>query len=56
VKERYQDAGKSDAATTIDAALKHVEEAQRLAGSLDQAANAKAGEALEAIKVAASRS
>jgi hypothetical protein len=32
-----------------------VEEAQRLAGKLDQAANSKAGEALEAIKVATSK-
>ena len=56
VRQRYQDQRKSDAASSIDAALRHVEEAQRLAGSLDSGANAKAGEALEAIKVAASKS
>ena len=55
VKNRYQEAGRSDAASSIDAALRHVEEAQRLSGKLDQAANSKAGEAIEAIKVAAGR-
>jgi hypothetical protein len=55
VKERYQDARRSDAASTIDAALSHVDEGQRLAGKLDASANARAGEALEAIKVATAR-
>jgi hypothetical protein len=52
VKARYQEASRSDAATRIDAALGHVDEAQRLAGKLDQSANGKAGEALDAIKIA----
>jgi len=52
VKQRYQDDSQRDAAAGIDAALGHVEEGQRLAGKLDQAANAKAGDALEALKVA----
>ena len=56
VRERYQDRGLSDAAGSIDAAIRHVDEAQRLAGSLDPTANARAGQALEAIKVAASQS
>lgn len=55
VKERYQDAGDSAAASSIDAALRHVEEAQRLAGKLDPTANTRAGEALEAIRVATQR-
>jgi cell division protein FtsB len=55
VKDRYQESRRSDAASSIDAALGHVEEAQRLAGKLDPSANAKAAEALEAIKVAAGR-
>ncbi|HJR61728.1 MAG TPA: hypothetical protein VJ813_20140 [Vicinamibacterales bacterium] len=55
VKERYQDAGESQAASGIDAALTHVDEAQRLAGKLDPTANARAGEALEAIRVAIHR-
>lgn len=55
VRQRYQDARRSDAASGIDAALGHLDEAQRLAGTLDQAANSKAGEALDAIKVAAGR-
>jgi cell division protein FtsB len=55
VKDRYQQSRRSDAASSIDAALGHVEEAQRLAGKLDPSANAKAAEALEAIKVAAGR-
>lgn len=53
VKDRLQDAGRSDAASSIDAALGHVDEAQRLAGKLDPSANTRAGEALEAIRVAA---
>jgi hypothetical protein len=52
VKDRYQDARRSDAASRIDAALGHVEEAQRLSGKLDPSANAKASEALDAIKIA----
>lgn len=56
VRERYQDQGRSDSAGSIDAAIRHVDEAQRLAGSLDQSSNARAGQALEAIRVAASQS
>lgn len=52
VKARYQDAGESRAASSIDAALTHVDEAQRLAGRLDPSANTRAGEALDAIKAA----
>jgi hypothetical protein len=55
VKAHLQDEKKNDAASSIDAALRHVEEAQRLAGQLDPAANSRAGEALEAIKVAGQR-
>ena len=55
MRQRYADDGKTDAARSIGAAVEHVEEAQRLAGKLDQAANSKAGEALEAIKVATSK-
>jgi hypothetical protein len=55
VKDRFQDAGTSDAAASIDAALGHIDEAQRLAGKLDPAANTRAGEALEAIRVATQR-
>jgi hypothetical protein len=55
-RERYQDVGRSDAALSIESAVRHVEEAQRLSGKLDQGANSKAGEALEAIRVATSKS
>jgi len=55
VRERYQSIGKNAAAGSIAAALEHIEEGQRLAGKLDQAANAKANDALEAIRVAASQ-
>lgn len=55
VKDRLQNNGESSAASSIDAALRHVEEAQRLSGQLDPAANNRAGEALEAIRVAAQR-
>ena len=52
LKERYGDAGKRDAATSIDSASHQVGEAQQMAGKLDPAANNKAGQALEAIKAA----
>jgi hypothetical protein len=52
VKDRLQDDGENGAAAGIDTALTHVEEAQRLAGQLDPAANSRTGEALEAIRVA----
>lgn len=55
VKDRLQSNGESSAASSIDAALRHVEEAQRLSGQLDPAANNRAGEALEAIRVASQR-
>jgi multidrug efflux pump subunit AcrA (membrane-fusion protein) len=55
VKTLYQDDGRRDAATGVDAALALIDEAQRLCGKLDPAGNSKAGEALDAIKVAASK-
>ena len=55
VRQRCADEGRDDAVRSVSAALEHVDEAQRLAGKLDQAANSKAGEALEAIRVATSR-
>jgi hypothetical protein len=55
VRERYQQVGKNAAAGSVTAALEHIEEGQRLAGKLDQAANNKASDALEAIKVASSQ-
>jgi hypothetical protein len=55
VKNRYQEEHESEAASSIDAALSHVDEAQRLAGKLDPAANSRAGEALDAIRLAVQR-
>ena len=55
IRQRYADDGKDDAVRSIAAALEHVDEAQRLAGKLDPAANSKAGDAMEAIRVATSR-
>jgi hypothetical protein len=55
VRERYQQIGKNSAAGSISAALEQVDEAQRLAGKLDQSSNTKANDALEAIRVAASQ-
>jgi hypothetical protein len=55
VRDRLQRIGKNAAAGSIGAALAHVDEAQRLAGKLDQSANARANDALEAIRVAASQ-
>ena len=55
IRDRFEDLGNTDAVRSLSAALEHLDEAQRLAGKLDPAANSKAGEALEAIKVATSR-
>jgi hypothetical protein len=55
VRERYQNIGKNAAAGSIAAALEQIEEAQRFTGKLDLAANAKANDALEAIRVASSQ-
>ena len=54
-RERYSEASQDESARALATALEHVDEAQRLANKLDPAANTKAGEALEAIKVATSR-
>jgi hypothetical protein len=54
-RDRYQDQGKRDAADALSAALARVQEAQRLAGKLDQNANTQANEALKAIQVATSK-
>jgi hypothetical protein len=54
-RERYQDMGKNAAAGSLATALEHIDEGQRLAGKLDQAANTKANDALQAIAVAASQ-
>jgi hypothetical protein len=53
VKQRYQDESKRDAVASIDSAMTLIDEAQRMAGKLDPAANNKAGQALDAIKAAA---
>ena len=55
IRKRYQDAGKRDAASDIDAAIGQVEDAQRLTGKLDPSANNKAMTALDTIKLAAAR-
>ena len=54
-RDRYSERDRDEAARGIATALEHLEEAQRLANKLDQAANTKAGEALEAIRVATSK-
>jgi hypothetical protein len=55
IRERYQQLGRNAAAGSIAAALEQVEEGPRLAGKLDQAANSRANDALEAIRVASSQ-
>ena len=55
IRQRYVDAGSTDSVRSLSAAIEHLEEAQRLAGKLDPAANSKAGEALEAVRVATAR-
>jgi hypothetical protein len=55
VQKRYEADRKTAAAASMSTALDRTAEAQRLAANLDQTANAKAGEALEAIKAAAQK-
>jgi hypothetical protein len=52
VHDRYQSEGKKAAAESIATALERAGEGQRLAAKLDQTANAKAAQALDAIKLA----
>ena len=54
-RDRFQQDDKRDAAEGINAALAHIQEAQRLAGRLDPNANNQANEALKAIQVATSK-
>jgi hypothetical protein len=54
-RDRYQQDGKRDSAEGLSAALARLQEAQRLAGRLDQNANTQANEALKAIQVATSK-
>jgi nucleotide-binding universal stress UspA family protein len=54
-RDRYQADGKREAAQALTAAVERLQEAQRLAGRLDQNANSKANEALAAIKLATSK-
>ena len=50
LRERYDDDDRRDAVKAIDAALQHVDEAQRLAGKLDQGANSRTNDAIETLK------
>ena len=50
LKTRFEEADEDEAAARADAALKHVEEAQSLAGKLDSSAQNPAAKALEALK------
>jgi hypothetical protein len=52
-RDRLQAEGKKTSVDALTAALGHVQEAQRLAGRLDQSANSRANEALKAIETAA---
>ena len=51
-RDRAQAQGKKETADGLTAALAHAQEAQRLAGRLDQNANIRANEALKAIALA----
>jgi len=54
-RDRAQSEGKKEAADALSTALTHVQDAQRLASRLDQAANSQAGEALKAIQAASTK-
>jgi hypothetical protein len=47
--EQLKSAGRTDDAKRLDPALAQIDEAQRLAGRLDQAANARAADAVKTI-------
>lgn len=51
-RERYQQTGRNAAAGSIAAAIEHAQEGRRLAAALDQTADARAVDALQAIRVA----
>ena len=51
-RNRAQEEGRKASADGLSTALGHVQEAQRLAGRLDQSANSRANEALKAIEAA----
>jgi hypothetical protein len=55
LKARYQQESRRDGATAIDAALAQLDQAQRFAAKLDSSANAKTGEALEALRTATAK-
>lgn len=54
-RDRAQNGKKREPADALSSALAHVQEAQRLAGRLDQNANNRANEALKAIQVATAK-
>ena len=47
--ERLKSLGRDDAAKRLETALARIDEAQRMAGKLDQSANARAGDAAKII-------
>jgi hypothetical protein len=54
-RDRAQSDKKRETADSLSAALGHVQDAQRLAGRLDQNANSQANEALKSIQIATSK-
>ena len=54
-RDRAQEQSKRESADALSAALTRAQEAQRLAGRLDQTANNQANEALKAIQLATSK-
>ena len=52
VRSRYQKEGDDAGVQTISAVLAHIQNAQQLAGKLDQAANTQAAQAFEALAAA----
>jgi hypothetical protein len=52
IRQRFQKDGNDSSVATLSAALEHTQQAQTLAGKLDQAANTQAAQALEALDAA----
>jgi hypothetical protein len=55
-RDRFRERGQQDLAAKLEDVLKRVEEARRQAGELNQAANARAAEAVEALEAVISGS
>ena len=52
VRQRYQKDGNEAAMTSVTAAIQHTQQAQAMAGKLDQSANSQAAQAIQSLDAA----